>query len=103
MQVGEGEAKTPPQSTSQYEERLQATLGERALVAKGMISAHQDLLNEDVKSYDDVLTLLGAAKNQLAEPHPQDVTLFLFSYVEELERILARLSNQKREGEKYDG
>lgn len=93
----------PPQSTREFAERLEAAIQERALVAKGEISAHQDLLDKSVLSFKHVQALLDAAKEQLAEKHPRDIVIFMFSYVEELERIIALITDQKREGEKYDG
>lgn len=98
----EGEAKGPPQSTDEYFARLQDFLSERTLVVKGISSAHQDVLDDSITDYEGVRTLLEAAKEQLAGTHPQDVVTFLFSYVEELERIIARLAQEKREGVNYD-
>ena len=102
MEIGKGEATDEPPLHDKYHDRLNAAVLERTIELKGFKRALNDVLDDGVNSKHDVCTLIEAAKRQLAEKHPRDMKLFLFSYVEELEKITARLANKRYEGKKYD-
>ena len=91
----------PPRSP-EYEGRLASAIEDRGVEIKGSLGALTDMLREEVKSQEDLNTLLSAAYRRLAVQEEDRSRSFLFSYIEEIERILARTTNKQCKGVSYD-
>ena len=102
METGKGEAKAEPPRSTEYEDRLITSVEDMTFEIKGLIAALHDAQDDKVKSIDDLRTLTKAAKGQIAEPYTDDVKKYLFCYVEQLERIIARVTGTKHKGDNYD-
>ena len=102
MRTGKGEAaETPPRST-EYKGRLDTSIIEMTTEIKGFTAAIEDAQGDKVKSIADLHTLIEVAKEQLAEPYKDEVKQFLFCYIDQLERIVARIIGTKYKGNNYN-
>lgn len=102
MEPKQGEVQYEPPHPDEYAQRLVSVLRERAAELRGSTRAVKDMLADEVKSVNDLDALLVTGQTALANAVETPAKHFLFNYVEELEKIIARVKNEKLEGNKYD-
>lgn len=100
MRVEQGETTVVSPQPTEYQGRIATALWQRSHEIRGSISALNDMLHEQVKSLEDLNTLLSAAQRRLTTEQQEEIKIFLFSYVEEVVGTIARLVNKK--GNNYD-